>query len=522
MPLPLLTSSSIGRRTVLAYAAGGLAAPAFGARAATSDTPFTLGVASGCPRPDGFVLWTRLAPDPLAADGAGGLRGDVPVTWEIAADDRMARVVQRGVATARDRLAHSIHIEATALQPNRPYWYRFTAAGHQSPIGRARTAPRPEMDLQRLRFAFASCSHWEAGYFSAYRHMAAEAPDLVLFLGDYFYEGDEGGQKVRAHDGPEPVDLAGYRKRHALYKTDPDLQALHAAAPCLATWDDHEVENDYADRWSAHPETDPAAFLRRRAAAYQAYYEHMPLPRSAIPRGPDMRVYDRFTFGRLAEFNVLDGRQYRDMEACPAPTGRGGRVVADSCTERTDPRRSMLGSAQEGWLTDGFKQSHSRWNLMAQDVLVAQLLQKDAKTGLIGHHTDSWDGYAACRGRVLDAIDRSGLANPIFFGGDIHSFWTTDLKADFDDPRSKTIATEFVGTSITSDGVDYDLFAQMLPRNPHVRFFESRYRGYVAVDLTPKRMEVKFQAISDRRDPAATVSTLRSFVVEDGRAGASA
>jgi alkaline phosphatase D len=498
---------AVGRH--LAHAAGG--------------TPFTLGVASGEPAPDGFVLWTRLALNPLASDGQGRMAQPVAVTWEVATDETMRNVVRRGTVDADNRLAHSVHIEVGGLEPDRPYWYRFTALGEQSPIGRARTAPAPDARLDRVRFAFASCSNWQVGYFSAYRHMAEENPDLVLFLGDYIYEFTYGGANVsrvlRPHDGPTAMDLAAYRNRHALYKTDPDLQALHAVAPCLVTWDDHEVENDYADEWSQQIATGPEDFLRRRAAAYQVYHEHMPLRARAVPRSSALRLNERFRFGDLVSFSVLDGRQYRSRQPCELPKSRGGHVAPDSCTERLEPRRTLLGADQEQWLFDGFRQSNSAWNILAQGQLVANLRQKDRQGGS-GHWTDGWDGYPAARQRMLHAIAATRLSNPVFVGGDIHSYWTTDLKADFTDPSSATVATEFVGTSVTSDPPPYDLIAAVLPDNPHVKYFESRHRGYVSVDLRRDRMETRFQVISDRRDPGATVSALKRFVVESGKAGA--
>jgi alkaline phosphatase D len=485
--------------------------------------PFTLGVASGEPSPDGFVLWTRLAANPLAPDGQGGMTGPVAVTWEVASDEAMRNVVRRGTVEADARLAHSVHVEVAGLESDRPYWYRFTALGVQSAIGRARTAPAPNARPDRLRFAFASCSNWQVGYFSAYRHMAAENPDLVLFLGDYIYEstfGEGSADKVlRPHDGPTATDLAGYRNRYALYKTDPDLQALHAAAPCVATWDDHEVENDYAGEWSQRVAVRPEEFLRRRAAAYQAYYEHMPLRAGAFPRGSALRLYRRIRFGDLVSFHVLDGRQYRSKQPCELPGYRGGHVAPDSCAERVDPNRTLLGAEQEQWLFDGFKQSDATWNVLAQGQLVADLRQKD-RLGTLGHWTDGWDGYPAARQRVLYAMTEIRLANPVTIGGDIHSFWTTDLKANFADPFSATVATEFVGTSITSDPPPYDVMASVLPENPHVKYFESRHRGYVSADIVRGRMETRFQVISDRRDPNATLSTLKRFVVEGGKAGA--
>ncbi|WP_072389369.1 alkaline phosphatase D family protein [Hyphomicrobium sp. CS1BSMeth3] len=519
--IPLLRPT---RRTLLTgtTAAVSMALISRYGRASQSGTPFTLGVASGAPTSDGVVLWTRLAPEPLAPDGSGGITEAALVTWEIAADEAMRQVVQRGTVEADRRLAHSVHVEVAGLQPNRPYWYRFIALGAESPIGRTRTAPAATDNVDHLRFAFASCSHYELGYFSAYRHMAADDPDLVLFLGDYIYEytvsQEYADRTVRKHDGPTAVDLVGYRNRYALHRTDPDLQTLHAAAPCLVTWDDHEVENDYANEWSQVVATTPEAFLRRRAAAYQAYYEHMPLRARSLPHGSTLRLHDRIRFGNLVTFSVLDGRQYRSQQPCARPDTRRGYVAPDSCTERVDENRTLLGFEQERWLFDGFKTADTAWNVLAQNQLIAQLRQKGAD-GVVGHWTEGWDGYAAGRRRMLEAIDQTRLTNPVFIGGDIHSFWATDLKADLGDPTSKTIATEFVGTSITSDGPPYQRFMEMLPENPHVRFFDSRQRGYVRVDLTRRRMETSFLVISDRRDPKATVSTMKRFVVENGKPG---
>ncbi len=514
------------RRRVLGLTAGALGLSAVATLPAwakgTGVDPFTQGVASGDPVADGFVIWTRLAPDPLQPDGRGGIAGDVPVRWEVATDETMREVVAHGVAAAGDGFNHSVHVEVSGLKPDRRYSYRFMALGAASPVGRTRTTPNTNAAVDRMRFAFVSCSHWEEGWFSAYRRIADEQPDLIVLLGDYIYEYNNSGQKAvgrpRLHVGPEATDLASYRLRYALYRTDPDLQALHASAPVLATWDDHEVENDYADQWSEHPSTPPDAFLKRRAAAYQVFYENMPLRPRSLPNGPDMRVYDRLRFGRLVEMPILDGRQYRSMGACPTPTWRGGHVVPASCSERNDPSRTMLGVEQERWLTEGFRRSDAQWNIVAQDLLVAAFLQQ-GKDGVIGHWTDAWDGFPACRTRVLDAVAASRVKNPVFVGGDIHSFWTTDLKADFNDPKSKTVATEFVGGSITADAPSYEGFAKFLPDNPHVKYFESRAHGYVSVDVTPGQMDTRFMAV-DRLQKNAPASVLAAFVVEDGRPGA--
>ena len=492
---------------------------------ARSGDPFTLGVAAGDPAPDGFVLWTRLAVEPLAADGLGGMLGPVAVTWEVATDETMRHVVRSGLVEAAAPSAHSLHVEVGGLEPNRPYWYRFAALGARSAIGRARTTPGLADRLDHLRFAFASCSNWQLGYFSAYRHIVEEQPDLVIFLGDYIYEysipatSASAGRIVRAHEGPTATDLTGYRNRYALYRTDPDLQALHAAAACLVTWDDHEVENDYANAWSQDMRVAPADFLRRRAAAYQAYYEHMPLRPGAIVANPSLRLYGRLPFGNLVTFSVLDGRQYRSKQPCEVPPSRRGHVAQDSCSERLDRERTLLGYEQEHWLSEGFKRTNTAWNVVAQAQLVAQLRQKN-RVGEVGYWTDGWDGYPAARQRLLDAIAASRVPNPVFIGGDIHSFWATDLKQDFNNPLSATLATEFVGTSITSDPPPHGLIAELLPENPHVRYFESRYRGYVLVDVNRDRMRARFRAISDRQDPRATVSTLKQFIVVNGAPGA--
>jgi alkaline phosphatase D len=536
MPKAFGTTGLIFSRRVLLKAAAigatGLAVPALVGRAAgqglswSNGDPFSHGVASGAPSTQGFVIWTRLAPVPLSPDPAtpGGMPQEpVPVIYEVAADDAMREVVRRGTVSAEPSLAHALHVDVTGLAPGRSYWYRFSSGSAQSRIGRALTLPSPDSKPDRLRFGFVSCANFEHGYFSAYRHLADEYPDVVLFLGDYIYEGigDE-ADKVRRHsDGVEATTLATYRNRYTQYRLDPDLQRIHAEAPSLITWDDHEVQNDYAGKWSQTFD-DPAQFLLRRAAAYKAFYEHMPLrPKHSQSTGPDFRLFDRFSFGDLAEFSMIDGRQYRSREACYGPPNKGGGHLEtnESCPERRDPLRTMIGDEQEAWLFDGLTHSPARWNVIGQDVLMAQLRQK-TPDGDFGYWTDDWDGYPASRTRLLQHISRSRVRNPVVLGGDIHSFWANDLKLDFDEPMSPTVATEFVGTSIASKGPPYELFAKCLPDNPHVRFFESRFRGYACADITRGAMTTRFRVVSDVSMPDATVSTLKTFAVEDGRPGA--
>lgn len=486
---------------------------------------FPLGVASGDPAPDGFVIWTRLAVDPVAADGLGGMGAPVAVRWDVAADEAFHRVVASGEAVADRSDAHSLHIEIEGLRPDRPYWYRFTALGQQSPVGRARTAPAPNADIDRLRLAVASCSNWESGYFSAYGHMADETPDLTLFLGDYIYEytrtGAQTANVVRPYGLEEATTLAGYRNRYALHRTDPDLQRLHAVAPCLAVWDDHEIQDDYSGVWSKTPGVAPKDFLLRRAAGYKAFYEAMPIRRTRLDARLQMPIYRSVRYGRLAEFFMLDGRQYRSRQACSdGPNGGKGQVVTDlACPDRMDPARTFLGFEQERWLYDSLARSQARWNILGQDLVMAGLRfgNGDAETR---YWTDTWDGYPVARDRMTEVLATLKPSNPIVLSGDYHSFWTNDVKRVSADPSSATVATEFVGTSISSSGPPYEALMANMPNNPQIKFFDSRVRGYMSIDMDRDRMNTRYRAISDVRDPGAAVSTLNSWVVENGRPGA--
>jgi alkaline phosphatase D len=521
---------AIHRRRFLHLAAGAAVAPALIGRAAGQDrrwpsTPFTLGVAAGCPRSTGFVLWTRLAPEPLSIDGArpGGLNDpSIDVAYEIARDDAFQDIAVRGITLADREFAHSVHVEVDGLEPGRPYWYRFMSGDAVSRTGRAMTAPAAGAQLDRLRFGVVSCANYEAGYFSPYRHLADENPDLVMYLGDYIYEYIEKRHPtVRQHsDGVEATTLPTYRNRYAQYHTDPDLQRLRAETSGLITWDDHEVENDYAGEWSASL-IEPEKFLLRRAAAYRAFYEHMPLsPRLSRPNGPDMRIYDRFDFGTLARVSMLDGRQYRSKPACYGPgKGRAHLETAETCPELMSDSRSMIGTEQEGWLYLGFAQSPARWNILGQDVMMARLRSNEGNLRN-AHWTDSWDGFPSSRARVLRRISDTKLSNPVVLSGDIHSYWTNDLKLDFDKPDAPVVATEFVGTSVTSRPPPEDLMRRYANDNPHIRYFEPKFRGYMSVELTRERMQTRYRTVSDITDPKATVSTLKSYVVENGKPGA--
>ncbi|WP_069187890.1 alkaline phosphatase D family protein [Sporosarcina globispora] len=468
-----------------------------------SAYPFTLGVASGDPLSDSVVLWTRLAPNPLAEDGNGGMDNRyVSVEWEVAEDEAFKKIVRRGKEITGPELGHSVHAEVFGLRPWREYYYRFKAGNEISPVGRTKTAPDEGSHLKSLSFAIASCQAWAGGRFAAYKNMAEEDLDVVFHLGDYIYE--KGDTET----------LADYRLLHAQYKTSPDLQAAHSAFPFIVTFDDHEVDNDWSNDISDpnYPEGERERFLAVRAAAFQAYYEHMPLRRRSKPNGPDMLLYRKFTYGDLAEFSVLDTRQYRDNQV-----GKGfpGGPLDP---EASNPERTMVGSEQGLWLIGNLHRSHAKWNVLAQQTMMAQY-DYDPGEGISVNH-DQWDGYSADRDRLFELIKKRQLSNLIVLGGDWHSSWVNDLKEDFNNPKSKTLATEFVGTSISSGCGWKDQVKAALSVNPHVKFFDGEYRGYVRFRVTHKSWQSDYRVVSSTGNPEAAASTIASFEVKNGKPGA--
>ncbi|MBG1267819.1 alkaline phosphatase D family protein [Nostoc sp. WHI] len=481
------------------------------AKSRFSNYPFSLGVASGDPLPDGVVLWTRLAPDPL--NGGGMPLRNVVVQWQVALDENMRKVVQRGKVLATPELGHSVHVDVRGLEPERWYWYQFKVGNEVSPIGRTRTAGAFFSYTKQLNFAFVSCQDWQNGYYTAYRHLADEDLDLVVHLGDYIYEYGPQSGGPRQHNSPEILSLADYRNRYALYKGDQNLQAAHANFPWIVTWDDHEVDNNYANLIPEDSQTQEA-FKKRRANAYQAYYEHMPLRKSSLPKGADMLLYRRLTFGNLAEFNVLDTRQYRTNQPCDDG-------LKPRCAEALNPNATMTGSEQEQWLEKGLDKSRSRWNVIAQQTMLAEY-NFNSNPGPGVFNVDQWDGYVAARNRLLNFLNQRQPSNPVVITGDIHSSWVHDLKLDFTNPNSATVGTEFVGTSITSDfPIQFIAPVQAaLPKNPHTKFFDGAFRGYVRCNLTPQRWQSDYRVVSSIIDLNASVRTLASFVVENGQPGA--
>jgi alkaline phosphatase D len=503
-----MTSLTRTRRRLLQGGAALVAAPWLAPHARAADVPrFGLGIASGQPRADSVVLWTRLTGDALPAR--------VPVAWELARDEAFRDVVAKGEESAEADWSHSVHAEPSGLDPARGYWYRFSALGQQSAVGRTRTAPRADADAT-LRFMIASCQRFDVGYYAAWRHAAAEDLDLVMFLGDYIYESPAASDPVRKLEGGRISTLAGYRERYAAHKSDPDLQAAHAAFPWLLVWDDHEVENDYAGLQGERLQTD---FRRQRADAYRAYWEHMPFPKALRPSDADMRITGRLDWGKLARIHLLDDRQYRDPQVCPKP-GRGGSntVALKECPALVDPKRSLLGMEQERWLADGWDLVRP-WNLVAQQTLMARMSWSDPKDGAGTYWTDGWDGYAPARKRLLAAAAERKAQGVVVLGGDVHSHYVADLKVDYDDEKSPVVASEFCGTSITSLSLAQRRIDEVRPFNPHLHYARSDQRGYMRFTLDAKQLQVQVKALANARDPASAITTAARFVVDAAKPG---
>ncbi|MFH9422920.1 alkaline phosphatase D family protein [Streptomyces sp. NPDC017529] len=484
-----------------------------------TENPFTLGVASGDPLPGSVVLWTRLAPKPYEP-GNGMPQARVTVRWEVAYDEKFRRLAGRGRAEAHPEFNHAVHIEATGLAPDRVYYYRFRAGSWISPVGRTRTAPARGAKLAELRLGVVSCQAYHDGYYTAHRHLADEDLDVVFHLGDYLYEypvDAAGGarkytdRKLPARFNRETVTLEDYRLRYALYKSDPDLQAAHAAHPFIVTWDDHEVENNYADDISE--KNDPKGeFLLRRAAAYRAYWENQPLRRPQQPHGPDARLYRRVHYGQLAQFDVLDTRQYRSDQAY----GDGWHAPGP---DSADPARTLTGKEQERWLVDGWRSSSALWNVLPQQVTFSE--RRNATGPGYKLSMDSWDGYPASRERVLKGAEAAGVENLVVLTGDVHVHYAFDVKRDFRDEKSRTAGVEFVTTSIASgeDGADKPAnWGTYMAANPHMKFYNGR-RGYVTVTLDREKARADFRTVSKVTVPGAPVSTAGSFVTEAGDPG---
>jgi alkaline phosphatase D len=479
------------------------------------NDPFQLGVASGDPVPDGFVIWTRLAPDPYDRNALPNEA--ITVAWEVAEDDKFRKVLQRGNVFARPEFAHSVHVELHGLEQGRDYFYRFTCGDARSPVGRALTPPMPGAKTDRLKFALASCQHYDQGYFTAYRDMIAQDPALIAHVGDYIYE-VSWGQTIRHSPIADAWDLHEYRLMHAVYKLDPDLQAAHRHCPWILTWDDHEVDNDYSDL-TPEDDTTPEEFAKRRAAAYQAFYEHMPLRAMAAPdsRG-NMQIFQRLNYGDLVEFSVLDLRQFRSIQPCRQRGLRAGRVVdAAECPDFDDPNRSMLGAVQEDWMNKNFARTGARWNCIVQSLMMMNFDQEPGPGR--GAYSDNWGAYGAARRKIVDLVLKRGVKNVISLGGDIHSYFAGDVVIDENDPLSQPVIAEFVGTSITSESYNTALFESLMPENPNIKYVNDRFRGYVMCDVDRDLWRADFRIVEDARVRVPSFRSLATFAVENGSPG---
>ncbi|MGW4446167.1 alkaline phosphatase D family protein [Streptomyces sp. NPDC004682] len=532
-----LNSLAPSRRSVVkaAAATAALAGPlaaALPARAATAAPVFAHGVASGDPLPDGVLLWTRVTPVPEALPGSG-VGPDTEVSWTVARDKALTSVVASGSATATTAADHTVKADIRGLAPATDYWFRFSSGGTDSPVARTRTAPAADANVAGLRFGVVSCANWEAGYFSSYRHLAARGDlDAWLHLGDYIYEYGSGeygtrDKVVRPHAPThEILTLADYRVRHAKYKTDPDLQALHLKAPVVAIWDDHEfADNAWSGGATNHTEGAEGTWSARQAAAKQAYFEWMPV-RPAVAG----TTYRRLRFGKLADLSLLDLRSFRSQQASTA----SGAV--------DDPDRTITGRAQLDWLKAGLKASDTRWRLVGNSVMIspfsvgslsADLLKPLAKLlGLpqegIALNTDQWDGYTDDRRELLAHLRTNAIGNTVFLTGDIHMAWANDVPYDAGTyPLSASAATEFVVTSLTSDNLDDivkvpegTVSAVAAPviqaANRHVHWVDTDRHGYGVLDITADRAQMDYYVISDRANPDATSAWARSYRTRSG------
>jgi alkaline phosphatase D len=485
----------------------------------TSD-PFTLGVASGDPLPDAVVLWTRLLPAEALPDT------DIEVEWEVATDADLTEFVATGTADAVAALGHSVHVDVTGLEPDTEYHYRFRVAGFATPAARTHTFAAPGTTPERFRFAFSSCQNWEQGYYAAYRDLVEQGDlDAFVFLGDYIYENPAGGAtdpRARTHGQAfECETVEQYRQRYAAYKADPLLQAAHALVPWVITWDDHEVDNDYA---GANGENDPAfdAFLARRSAGYQAWYEHMPV-RLDPPSGPDYVIYRSFAHGDLLRFHVLDTRQYRADQQREAPfvEALGDAVQVRDDVLAASPEQTMLGADQRAWLFDGVATSTATWDVIAQQVFMFggnAVVGADPPVVVV----DTWDGYDGERRVVLDTLGASA-DNLVVLTGDFHAAVVADLRVDPYDQSLPVVGSEFMASSISSAFFDDNatvesLVNAALTANPQIRFFDSR-RGYTVCEVTPDRWLATYRAVADQFDEASPVEAVSTWAVTAGTPG---
>ena len=498
----------------LLSAGGAIASPVF------RQYPFQLGIASGEPEADGFVIWTRLAPQPFEP-GYGMLPAPVEVRWEVASDERMQNKVAEGTAIARPELGHAVHVEVAGLEPNRPYFYRFYSGRERSGIGRAKTTPALGQPIDKLRFGVAGCQNYEEGFYTAHRYLAAEEADFIFCYGDYIYEyrGDrmraqwngEVTENVRPHYGQEVQTIEDYRRRYAQYKMDPDLQAAHASAPWFVTWDDHEIDNNWVSDLDQDG-TPASIFALRQQMAMQAYYEHMPLRASSMPLGNRMQIYRQQRFGDLLDLNLLDTRQYRTDQPCDDRW-------AQMCDEVNSRDAQVLGKVQEDWLFDKLKSSKAQWQVLAQQIMMMDLDRRIGEGE--GRNVDSWGGYETPRDRVLAQVQELGKDSVIVLTGDEHQNYAGQLHLDGQRPGAKPIATEFVTTSITSggDGVDERSDTALIQKENDCLKWHNAQRGYSICEVTRDQWTTEYKTMDYVSRRGGSIRTRKRMAVAAGDPG---
>ena len=475
--------------------------------------PFALGVASGDPTSSAVILWTHVTTGSSLAD-----KPDWTVAWDVAHDEQFTRLAASGTAATLPAAATTVHVDAGGLAPDTWYFYRFRSDAFASTVGRTRTLPAADAAPTGLRFGFASCQDWQGGYYAAHRDVAASKLDLVVWLGDYIYEYGPDPAAVRPHTGGVCATYADYAARYALYRSDPDLQAAHASCPWLVIWDDHEVENNYADATSEKAGTDPGAFRARRAQAYQAWWDFTPT-RLARPTGPDLKIYRDLTFGRLAHVFLLDGRQYRSNQACGAADQ--GINLAPPCEEWSQPDRTMLGADQERWLLDGIGASTATWNVVGNQVVLS-----DARLNGVVLNYDQWDGYPVARQRLVQGIAATGKTNVVVVTGDIHLAAVADVTPGTIDTGpvpaggAAPVATELVGTSISSGALLPAAVEEQVSQFPALHYLNVRNRGWVLNEVTATEWRATYRVVADVTNADSAVTTDASFVVVPTTPGA--
>jgi alkaline phosphatase D len=475
-----------------------------------SGPAFTLGVASGDPTSESVILWTRLAPDPLR--GGGMPDADIEVEWEVAREADFSDIVTQGIAVASPSVAHAVHVDAAGLEPDSWYAYRFRVGDEISMVGRTRTLPAADASPERFRIAVANCQDYQGGRYAAHRDIAADDYDIVLFLGDYIYEApglDDPEQALaqRKHYGGVPVSLADYRTRYAQYRLDPQLQAAHASCPWIVTFDDHEVVNNYAGADGALAGTG-AEFVARRTAAYEAWWEHMPL-RVPAPVDGRLEVHRDLRWGDLAHLFVIETRQNADTPPCRDTSNFD---AGPDCEERNDPARTALGAEQKTWLFDGLASADATWTVLGNPVLLAGLDIADPGNAP-QYWLETWDGYPVERRELAQFLIDEQVPNPVVLTGDYHANFVNQVKPDPWDPASPVAATEVLATAVSSGLYGYDYRAS----NPQIEWFEGEHHGFVDCEITPDEIRARFRFVADVNDPDSIVTTGAEFVLEPGQ-----